>query len=120
MRVLLDAHISGRRVGASLSAAGHDVRALDREPELEGLADEEVLGLAFADRRVLVTHDVADFPAILRGWAEAGRSHAGVILVHGIGHSAFGVVAAGVSSWFEKRPDQADWLDVVVALSRSS
>jgi predicted nuclease of predicted toxin-antitoxin system len=120
VRVLLDAHVSGRRVGAPLSAAGHDVRALDHEPELEGLTDEEVLALAVAERRVLVTHDVADFPAILRAWAEAGRSHAGVILVHGIGHSDFRTVIAGVSRWLEERPHRDDWLDVVVALGRSS
>jgi hypothetical protein len=43
-----------------------------------------------------------------------------VILVHAIGHAEFGLVIAGVSRWLEKRPHQDDWLDVVVALSRSS
>jgi hypothetical protein len=33
MRILLDAHISGRTVGKVLTEDGHDVRAL--EPELE-------------------------------------------------------------------------------------
>lgn len=120
MRVLLDAHVSGRRVGAPLAAAGHDVRALDQEAELEGLTDDAVLELATADRRVLVTHDVADFPAILRAWAEAGRSHAGVILVHGVGHREFAIVIAGVSGWLDERPRQEDWHDFVVVLSRSS
>jgi hypothetical protein len=29
MRLLLDAHISGRAVGRALAEAGHDVRTLD-------------------------------------------------------------------------------------------
>lgn len=119
MRLLLDAHVSGRRVGAPLAVAGHDVRALDQEPELEGLTDEDVLGLASAQGRVLVTHDVADFPVILRSWAEAGRSHAGVILVYEIGHREFGVVIAGVSRWLALRPRQEEWIDVAVVLDRA-
>jgi hypothetical protein len=43
MRILLDAHISGRTVGKALVEGGHDVRALDSEVELEGLSDPEVL-----------------------------------------------------------------------------
>ena len=62
MRLLLDAHVSGPRVGGPLAERGHDVRALDQEPELEGLEDEDVLALATEDERILVTHNVADFP----------------------------------------------------------
>lgn len=43
MRLLLDAHISGRMVGKALIEGGHDVRALDSEIEFEGLPDPEVL-----------------------------------------------------------------------------
>jgi predicted nuclease of predicted toxin-antitoxin system len=81
VRFLLDAHVSGPRVGQRLTAAGHEVRALDQELTLEGLDDDEVLSLAAAEERILVTHNIRDFPAILREWAAAEHSHAGVILV---------------------------------------
>ena len=71
MRLLLDAHVSGPSVGRKLEAAGHDVQALDREPDLEGLDDDDVLALATEERRILVTHNVSDFPRIL----QIGRAH---------------------------------------------
>lgn len=119
MRLLLDAHVSGRRVGGALRTHGHEVRALDEERQLEGLADDEVLALAAAEQRILVTHNVAHFPAILREWAEASRSHAGVILVYGIDHNEFDLVARGLQRLFELRPSQEAWLDYPAILNRS-
>ena len=111
MRLLLDAHVSGPSVGRRLEAAGHDVRALDQEPELEALVDEHVLALATGEHRILVTHNVSDFPRILRDWAAAGQSHAGVILVYGIDHYEFDLIVRGVRRWLELRPNQDEWLD---------
>ncbi len=118
MRLFLDAHVSGRKIGDRLVEAGHDVRALDREPELEGLDDEALLELAGADGRVLVTFNVADFPAILREWGLSGRHHAGVILVHGVDQSEFALVIRGVERWLAIYPEQRDWSDRAVVLSR--
>lgn len=118
MRLLLDAHVSGPSVGGPLSDRGHDVRALDQEPEHEGLDDEDVLALAAEDRRILVTHNIADFPEILREWAGGGRSHAGVILVYGIGHSEFGLIVRGIEHWLELRPRQKEWVDFPAVVGR--
>jgi hypothetical protein len=118
MRLLLDAHVSGPSVGGPLRDKGHDVRALDQEPELEGLGDEDVLTLATEDGRILVTHNVADFPEILREWGAGGRSNAGVILVYGIEHSEFGLVLRGIERWFELRPRQEDWIDFPAVVTR--
>ena len=118
MRLLLDAHVSGRSVGRPLTEKGHDVRALDREPQHEGLDDDEVLELAAEDQRILVSHNVADFPEILRDWGTAGRSHAGVILVYGIDHSEFGLVRRGIERWLDRRPNQEDWLDFSAVVDR--
>jgi hypothetical protein len=96
------------------------VRALDAEPALEGLADEAVLALAASDKRILVTFDVADFPPILRAWAEAGRSHAGVILIHGIRHNGFGPVLRGIGRWLDAHPAASDWRDRAVVVDRGS
>jgi hypothetical protein len=67
MRILLDAHISGRTVGKALIEGGHDGRALDSEVELEGLSDPEVLKLAAAEGRVLVIANIRDFEREKRG-----------------------------------------------------
>ena len=119
MRLLLDAHVSGPSVGRKLEAAGHDVQALDREPDLEGLDDDDVLALATEERRILVTHNVSDFPRILREWATANRPHAGAILVYGIDHSEFELVVRGIGRWLDLRPGQDDWIDFPAIVDRT-
>lgn len=118
MRLLLDAHVSGPRVRRRLEEDGHDVRALDQEPALEGLADEDVLALAAEEERILVTHNIRDFPNILREWAEAQRSHAGVILVYGIDHGEFELIVRGIERWLELYPEPASWIDLAAVLDR--
>jgi predicted nuclease of predicted toxin-antitoxin system len=118
VRLLLDAHVSGPKVGSALASAGHDVRALDQESELEGLPDDDVLSLATEEQRILVTHNVRDFPEIVREWMEAQRTHAGVILVYGIDHAEFQLVARGVRRWLELYDEPSDWNDLTVVLDR--
>ena len=118
MRLLLDAHVSGPNVGRRLEESGHDVRALDQESALEGLDDDEVLSVAASEQRILVTHNISDFPRILREWASAQRVHAGVILVYGIDHSEFTLVVRGIQRWLELRPSQPDWQDLPAVLDR--
>jgi len=101
-----------------LEGKGHDVRALDQEPALEGLDDEEVLALASEQERILVTHNIRDFPAILREWAAAQRGHAGAILVYGIDHSEFELIVRGIERWLEVYPQPASWSDLAVVLDR--
>jgi predicted nuclease of predicted toxin-antitoxin system len=79
VRLLLDAHVSGPKVGRRLEENGYDVRARDQQPALEGLDDDDVLALAAPEHRIVVTHSVHDFPRILREWAAAQRAHTGVI-----------------------------------------
>jgi len=118
VRLLLDAHVSARGVGRPLGRKGHDVLALSEDPAREGLDDEEVLALGAADGRILVTHDVEDFPPILREWAAEGRSHSGVILVYGIRQHEFRAVVDGVSALLATRPDQRAWNDLCEGVSR--
>ena len=119
MRLLLDAHVSGPRVGRWLQEEGHEVRALDQEPALEGLDDEEVMALASEEQRILVTHNIRDFPSILREWAAAQRSHAGAILVYGISHSEFALIVRGIERWLELYPEPARWIDFAAILDRN-
>ncbi len=118
MRLLLDAHVSGPKVGRRLGEHGHDVRALDQEPALEGLDDEDVLALASAEQRILVTHNIRDFPDILREWAAAQRTHAGAILVYRIDHSQFELIVNGIARWLDLYPEPAQWIDFAAVLDR--
>ncbi len=119
MRFLLDAHVSGPEVGSRLRAAGHDVRALDQEPALEGLDDEDILALASEDQRILITHDISDFPGILRDCAAEQRSHAGVLLVYGIDHREFDLIVHGIERWLDLYPQPDAWLDLAAVLDRT-
>ena len=118
MRFLLDAHVSGPCVGQRLTVAGHEVRALDQDPALEGVDDDDVLALAAAEERILVTHNVRDFPAILREWSAAGREHSGVTLVYGIDHREFGLIVRGVQRCLELYPEPTTWRDLAVVVNR--
>ena len=119
MRILLDAHISGRTVGKAITESGHDVRALDSEIELEGLSDPEVLELAATEGRVLVTANIRDFDPLLREWGGEGRSHAGVILVpSSVKNEAFGILISGVQNTLADTTQQG-WIDRVEWLRRA-
>lgn len=116
MRVLLDAHLSGRRVGGPLRRAGHDVLALDDELALKQLTDPDVLDLATEQGRVVVTANIRDFAALARSRMEAGRAHPGIILIPP-GSLAFGVVLRGLARLFADRPTATDWVDRVEFLA---
>ena len=120
MRLLLDAHISARRIAAPLRHRGHDVRAVAEERELDGLADEQLLELAASETRAMITFDVKDFTVIARRWAEAGRRHAGLGIVVGIDHGDFGVVLEVLSRELSDRPGQTDWVDLTLFIARAS
>jgi hypothetical protein len=120
MRLFLDAHISARRVAAPLRDQGHDVRAADEERELDGWTDEQQLGLAAGETRVMITFDVKDFTVIARRWAEAGREHAGLGIVVGLDHDKFGTVLDTLSQELSARPEQTDWTDLTLFIARAS
>jgi predicted nuclease of predicted toxin-antitoxin system len=119
VRILLDAHISGRTVGRALTESGHEVRALDSEIGLEGISDPEVLELAATEDRVLVTSNIRDFEPLLREWAGEDRSHAGVILVPAsVKNEAFGVLISGIKNTLADITQQG-WIDRVEWLRRN-
>ena len=78
MKLLLDTHHS-RRAADRLRAAGHDVIAASDDPVLAELRDDELLRVAAADNRAVVTENARDFARIARDWAAAGQHHAGIV-----------------------------------------
>lgn len=117
MRLFLDAHESGRRLGEALRAAGHDVVAANEHPSLDGADDEELMDLAAGDGRIMVTHNARHFVPILIEWAASGHFHAGCVLVKGIDHSQIGALLRGLELLFEAHPAQEEWTDLTLWLT---
>ncbi len=79
MRLLLDEMISPR-IARQLREAGHDVQAVKRDrPDLTSRGDRELVRQMAAERRVIVTNDIADFQAIHDQFLAAGDEHSGMI-----------------------------------------
>jgi hypothetical protein len=116
LRILLDAHLSARRIAEPLRTAGHEVRALQEERELDGLDDALVLELAAADGRILVTRNSRHFAPLVARWASEGRDHAGCILIWSLGHAEFGAIVAGIEQLFADRPRQEAWVGITLAV----
>ena len=118
MRLFLDAHLSGRAIGRQLRERGHDVFALDEHKDLEGLDDPDVLTLAAHQGRVLVTHNVRDFPDLLRDWAEEARDHAGCVILVGARLDQFGLLVRCIEAALGRVSDQGAWINRVMQVGR--
>ena len=67
--------------GASAQTRARCPRTTD-EPALRGLGDPDLFDVAQAKKRAVVTYNRADFEAIVREYAEVGRQHHGLVIVH--------------------------------------
>lgn len=81
MKLLLDEQISAT-VAHELRDRGYDVVAVS-EIDLRGIADEDVLARAVADRRAVVTNDIRDFRLLHARYLTMGIAHYGIVLVSG-------------------------------------
>jgi uncharacterized protein with PIN domain len=115
LRLLLDANLSPRGVAAQLREAGHDVLALAEDASFEGLSDPHALELAASEGRILITRNSRDFAPLAREWAEAQRSHAGLILIWTLDHSQFAGIVTGIERQLDLWPSQEQWRDLTVA-----
>lgn len=111
MRLLLDAHVSGRAVARALRERGHDVRAVDEERALDGWDDASLLDLATREERILVTCNVRDFARLAGERLAGGGHHAGCLLIVGIDHAEFGLILRVVEAAMAERPDHDAWRD---------
>jgi nucleoside-diphosphate-sugar epimerase len=111
VRLLLDAHVSGRAVARALRERGHDVLAADKERELDGWEDERLLSLAASEGRILVTFNVRDFARLAAEWVAGGTRHGGCLLVVGSDHSEFGLTLRVIDAALKAHPRQDEWHD---------
>jgi predicted nuclease of predicted toxin-antitoxin system len=81
VKLLLDEMFSPL-VAAELRTRGHDVVAIKEHPECQATSDPEVVSLARAERRAIVTNNVRDFrPLHAELVAAGGDRHAGMVFV---------------------------------------
>ena len=78
--LLLDEMLSGA-IAEQLRSRGHDVAGVVEDPALTGLPDEELLAVAAAAGRALVTANIKDFVPLDQRYKATGRTHAGLVLV---------------------------------------
>jgi predicted nuclease of predicted toxin-antitoxin system len=83
VRLLLDEMLSPA-IARELQARGYDVQAVAGHPQREALPDPEVLALARAERRAVVTNNVRDFrPLHVEAVMPGGPGHYGMIFMSG-------------------------------------
>lgn len=78
MRLLLDEMHAGSAARA-LTGEGFDVVAVCEVLDLRGRADDDLLGVAAAQERAIVTENVRDFAVLADTWATTGRTHHGIV-----------------------------------------
>ena len=78
--LLLDEMLSAA-IAVQLRARELDVVAVVEATTLVSMPDEDLLGHATEQQRVLVTANIADFAAIAKQWRGSGRTHHGILYV---------------------------------------
>lgn len=83
MKLLLGEMLSPA-IARELTARGHDVQFVAGHPDREALSDPEVLAIARAERRAVVTSNVRDFrPLHAEAVMPGGAGHYGMIFMSG-------------------------------------
>lgn len=119
MRLLLDEHFSPE-IARQLRGHGHDVEAARERPALHGRSDRELLLVAPAEQRVIVTENVADFAELHRQFVLGGDHHPGIVFTSSRRfprtRRAIGRLVGALDGFMEGRPtidslaDQVWWL----------
>jgi predicted nuclease of predicted toxin-antitoxin system len=82
VRLLLDEMISPK-IARELRRKGFDVQAIKGDrPDLEAVADREIVRRMTAEKRTLVSNDVLDFQLIHNQLLAAGEEHYGLIFTN--------------------------------------
>ena len=83
MKLLFDEMLAPA-IARDLCARGHDVEAIASHPGREALPDPDVLALARAEHRALVTNNLRDFrPLHHEAISPGGAGHYGMIFIPG-------------------------------------
>ena len=82
MKLLLDEMISPR-IARELRNKDFDAQAIKSDrPDLETVADREIVSRMASEKRAIVTNDVLDFQAIHNQMQAAGEEHFGMVFTN--------------------------------------
>ena len=116
LRLLLDEHFSPE-IARQLRSRGHDVVAARERGELHGLSDRELLAVANAEHRVILTENVADFVELHGQSVLTGEPHGGIVFTSPRGYPrtgrAIGKLIRALDALLADAPDitgQTWWL----------
>lgn len=122
IRLLIETHVPPS-VAQHLRRQGIDAVMLQHwhEGDYRTAADEVILVAATIEQRIIVTYDRTTFPPMLEAWSQAGRHHAGVVLVsrRTIAPTDVGGLVRALTQLFDHYGDEG-WVDRVVYLRAPS
>ena len=111
MRLLLDEMLS-RAIARELRLRGHDVESVAGSPDREALPDPEMLALARAEHRAVVTSNPHDLcPLHHEAITPGGAGHFGMIFIFGSYRRAradTGRIIAALEAILAKYPGEKD------------
>ena len=111
MKLLLDEMLSPA-IARELRARGHDAESVAGNPDREALSDPEVLALARAEHRALVTNNLRDFrPLHHEAITPGGAGHFGMIFMPGSYRRTkadTGRIIAALEEILTQRPGEKD------------
>ena len=114
MKLLLDEMLSPA-IARELRSRGYDVEAVAGNADREALSDPEVLALARAEHRALVTNNLRDFrPLHHEAITPGGPGHYGMIFLPGSyrrTRADTGRIIAALEAILTEYPDEADLAD---------
>jgi hypothetical protein len=111
VKLLLDEMLSPL-IAQELRAAGHDVVAVAGDRDHEGMSDPEVMALARAERRAVVTNNLRDYrPLHHEAIIPGGPGHFGMIFMPGTyrrTRADTGRIIAGLEKILASYPGEED------------
>lgn len=114
MKLLLDEMLSPA-IARELRARGHDVEPVAGNPDREALSDPEVLALARAEHRAIVTNNLRDFrPLHHEAITPGGAGHFGMIFMlstYRRTRADTGRIIAALEEILNRRPGEEDLAD---------
>lgn len=114
MKLLLDEMLSPA-IARELRSRGYDAEAVAGRPDREALSDPEILALARAEHRAVVTNNLRDFrPLHTEAITPGGLGHSGFIFVPGNYRRTkadIGKIVDGLEAILAAHPGEADLAD---------
>jgi predicted nuclease of predicted toxin-antitoxin system len=114
LKLLLDEMLSAV-IAEQLRAGGHDVEAINPNPQHEALSDRDVVDVARAEHRAVVTNNLVDFGVLHHeAITPGGPGHYGMVFMagnHRRTKADIGRIVTALEAKLEQFPGENDLVD---------